>query len=335
MRWQGAARDHDTFCISCHTALPYALSRASLRVALARPESAGERKLLDDVTKRVRLGKDSEPYYSDQGSGAYKTVESRGTESVLNALILASRDSRRGQELADDTRLAFDNMWRLQLATGAQAGAWPWLQFGLKPWEAGDSQYYGAALAAVAVGTAPSSYRSAPATRANMALLRTYLTSGYSSQSLSNRLVVLWASTMWPDLIDGDRRTALEREVLRAQQAAGGWCLSPMARSWRSSTFRAYVRSWIRKDYTFVDGRSDGYATGLAVFALLKAGVSRDDVRLQHGLRWLSTNQDRADGRWPAYSLNKRRDPTSDAASFMSDAATAFAALALIEADSH
>src|SRR6266404_1196898 len=31
MGWQGAARDHGTFCVSCHTALPYALARAALR----------------------------------------------------------------------------------------------------------------------------------------------------------------------------------------------------------------------------------------------------------------------------------------------------------------
>src|SRR5580692_12541184 len=31
MGWQGASRDHQTFCISCHTALPYALSRPALR----------------------------------------------------------------------------------------------------------------------------------------------------------------------------------------------------------------------------------------------------------------------------------------------------------------
>ena len=27
MNWPRAARDHETFCISCHTAVPYALSR--------------------------------------------------------------------------------------------------------------------------------------------------------------------------------------------------------------------------------------------------------------------------------------------------------------------
>src|SRR6202011_2486917 len=34
MEWPKAARDHQTFCVSCHTAVPYALSRPALRKAL-------------------------------------------------------------------------------------------------------------------------------------------------------------------------------------------------------------------------------------------------------------------------------------------------------------
>src|ERR1700721_1744625 len=34
MSWSGAARDHGTFCVSCHTAMPYFLSRAVLRKEL-------------------------------------------------------------------------------------------------------------------------------------------------------------------------------------------------------------------------------------------------------------------------------------------------------------
>src|SRR5579872_6787167 len=68
MEWSGSARDHGTFCISCHTALPYALSRPALRPALAEQNStSAERRLIDNVTKRVRLWKDVEPYYSGPG----------------------------------------------------------------------------------------------------------------------------------------------------------------------------------------------------------------------------------------------------------------------------
>src|ERR1700683_1819222 len=68
MGWTGSARDHGTFCVSCHTALPYALSRPALRVALAETgPSVNERRLIVDGTKRVRLWNNVGPYYNDQG----------------------------------------------------------------------------------------------------------------------------------------------------------------------------------------------------------------------------------------------------------------------------
>src|SRR3954447_5708767 len=39
--WPRAARDHDTFCISCHTALPYALARPVLRFAAGEKAPSG------------------------------------------------------------------------------------------------------------------------------------------------------------------------------------------------------------------------------------------------------------------------------------------------------
>src|SRR5437762_64208 len=172
--WSVAARDHETFCVSCHTVVPYAMARPALRAALAeQAPSAIERRLLDNVTKRVRMWKEVEPFYPDKTRGVPKTAESRGTESVLNALILAWCDPPTAN-LRPDTRLAFENMWAQQLKAGEAKGAWSWLQFHNSPWE-GDSQYYGATLGAIALGTAPDSYRSAPEIRENLDLLREYL----------------------------------------------------------------------------------------------------------------------------------------------------------------
>src|SRR2546427_6073395 len=76
IEWPKAARDHETICVSCHTAVPYVLSRPALRKALAeKVPSANERRLLDSVTKRGRLWKEVAPFSSDADRGAYKTVK--------------------------------------------------------------------------------------------------------------------------------------------------------------------------------------------------------------------------------------------------------------------
>jgi len=335
MGWKVAARDHETFCVSCHTALPYALSRVALREAIAdETPSVNERRLLDNVSKRVRLWKEIAPYYSDQEYGDGKTAESRGTEAVLNALILVSHDARLGQ-LSDDARAAFDNMWALQQTTGEGRGAWRWLQFDLRPWEAGDSEYFGAALAALAVGIAPENYRVRSEIQSNLKLLSEYLDRQYSKQSLFNRLVLLWASTKWPSVIDLERQESIIREIRDKQREDGGWGLSSLERTWKGASLRAYARSWIRQDGTIVERRSDGYATGLVTLILQQQGSASESVCLQRGLDWLERNQNKTGGWWPAYSLNKRRNPSSDIGRFMSDAATAYAVLALTEAKHH
>ena len=45
MNWPRAARDHGTFCVSCHTAVPYAISRPALRSVLGeQTATANEQK---------------------------------------------------------------------------------------------------------------------------------------------------------------------------------------------------------------------------------------------------------------------------------------------------
>lgn len=318
--WPTAARDHETFCVSCHTALPYALSRPALRAALQEQSvSPVERKLLDNVIKRVRMWDQVEPFYPDSLRGVPKTVESRGTESILNAVILSRYDAASG-ELSGDARLALDHMWKEQLTSGEAKGAWNWLQFHNAPWE-GDSQYFGATLGAIAAGMAPDGYASTPEVQGKIELLRNYLKDHMAAQMPIDRVMLLWASTKIPVLLDAGGRASIVAETLSKQQADGGFTLS------------SFVGDWKRKDNTPLDARSDGYATGLVTMALLEARVPRDDIRIRRALDWLAHHQENPEGRWISYSLNKQRDLSSDVGHFMSDAATSYAVLALTHTD--
>jgi squalene-hopene/tetraprenyl-beta-curcumene cyclase len=332
MGWPGAARDHDTFCVSCHTVVPYALSRPALRLTLAEQgESSDEREILDNVAKRVRLWKEIGPYYTDGTYHDAKTSESRGTEAVLNALILASNDARTGK-LSDITRSAFANMWASQLTDGDAKGAWSWLSFDMEPWEANDSQYYGAAVAALAVGIAPENYRSSPEIQDELELLSNYLNRKYASQSAINQVVLLWASSKVHGLVDSRRQESIIQEIISAQQSDGGWQLSYLA--WPSGwSMDSVIRRRLRSDWTRQDSESDGYATALVTFVLQEAGRSAQDTTVQRGLAWLASNQNATDGSWPSVSLTRRRSPSSNVGQFMKDAATAYAVLALTKND--
>jgi squalene-hopene/tetraprenyl-beta-curcumene cyclase len=319
MEWPGATRDHGTFCISCHTTVPYALSRPALRRMLQEDgPTSGEGRLIENVSKRVQMWHDVRPFYD----GGPKAAESRGTEAVLNALVLASYDSHVGK-LHDVTRSAFENMWALQQTSGENKGAWLWLQADLEPWEAKDSYYYGATVAAIAVGTAPENYRVTPVIQTKLELLREYLGREYLTQPSINQVGLLWASAKLPGLIKQDQQEAIINGLLLKQNADGGWSLSSLIGPW--------VRKWVRKDFTPQALGSDAYATGLVTFVLEQVGFSHENDQITRALSWLVRNQKKKEGLWQAYSLNKRRKSSSDAALFMSDAATAYAVLALTE----
>ena len=272
--------------------------------------------MLNNVARRVRLWNEVQPYYTDEKQGKPKSTEARGTEAVFNALILVSYDVL-DRKFSDDARAALNNMWALQLKTGEAKGAWAWLNFHNEPWEADNSQYWGATLAAVAAGTAPLEYRSTPEVRSQVELLSEYLRRAQPAQPLINRVALLWASTKIPGLLRPGEQTSIIDDVFSKQQKDGGWSMSSLI-----------VGTWTRRDGTPLETRSDGYATGLVSFVLKRAGVSQ--VRLEKGQSWLAHNQD-ATGFWAAYSLNKQRDPASDVGRFMSDAATAYSVLALAD----
>ncbi len=315
--WSNADRGNDTYCVSCHGGLPYALARPHVRQGSANAgPTPGERDLVANVTTRVRAWDTIAPYYTDERHGAPKTSQSRGTEAILNALILSNHDAATGT-LSANTRAAFDHLWVLQEQSGDSRGAWPWLFFGLQPWESIDGPFYGAALAAVAVGIAPENYAATSEVQERLDLLRAYFARHYAKQPLFNRVTLLWASTKVQGLLDEEQRASLIRAVLARQRDDGGWSLSSLG-------------EWERRDGTVLETKSDGYATGLVTYALRQAGLSADHDGVERGVSWLLRHQDQT-GSWPGYSLNKERDPSADAARFMNDVATAYAVLALAD----
>jgi hypothetical protein len=314
--WDRAQKDHGTYCISCHTQAPYGLARPVLRKDLGESIPAGaEQAMLASIEKRVRMWKEVQPFYLDAKSGPGKEVESRDAESVLNALILSSYDRRAGR-LSETARIAFANAWALQSQSGPVAGAWVWQDFHYTPWESPESEYHGAALMAEAVGSAPGDYSRDPAIASNLDALRSYLLSHYDRQPLLNKIVALWASAHLPGLLTREQRAQLIGEIGRLQREDGGWSLSDMG-------------TWKRVDNTALVTRPDGYATGLIVLTLEENRARNAATAVERGRAWLVTNQDKSTGAWPAWSLNKDRDPKSSAGPFMSDAATAYAVLAL------
>jgi squalene-hopene/tetraprenyl-beta-curcumene cyclase len=300
-----------------------------------RARTPQEARLVDETIRRVEtygaheLGNDFDDV---------KKLESRGTEAVLNAVVLASADAAEHRSQASEpTRRAMEELWRTQRPDGT----WDWLQFGLEPFEGVDAYYYGAVLSALAVGSVPESAIDAT-TKSGADKLRDYLKINYQTQNLFNRTWLLLASTRMTGVLTQLQRDELIAEFQRLQKNDGGWSLASLG-PWR----------WARKDEPFnppgtpdrsLLERSDGYATGLIAYALRMAGLPAAHPAVHAGLEWLRNNQveirvgDEVWRAWRAYSLNFDREHGGTKGEpwrrlFMSDSATALAVLALVASE--
>jgi squalene-hopene/tetraprenyl-beta-curcumene cyclase len=328
--------DTQTACVSCHAGLAYAVSRPVLRrVMHVDAPATQEARLIEGVTRRVETYGTHQVLYD---LNERRQIESRGTEAVLNAVILTSADAARNlREPSAPTKKALARLWETQRADGR----WDWLEFGLEPWETTEAAYHGATFAAFAVGTAPGQH-DAVAT-AGIERLRAYLSSNYQAQHLYNRTWALLASTRMQRVVTDAQRDALIDDLVRAQRDDGGWSLEAMG-PWKWSKTAPPVKSPGDLDASLLT-QSDGYATGLAVYTLKQAGVAPGHVAIRKGIRWLETNQrampvpDVPGRGWHAHSLNYDREHGGEKGEpwrrlFMSDTATAFAILALADGES-
>jgi squalene-hopene/tetraprenyl-beta-curcumene cyclase len=323
-RGQGASQ---TSCVSCHSLLPYALARPVLRrLSNENPPTKLEMKILEQT--KLRLANwdklDGATLQLQYDFDEDKKKQSWGTESVFNALILAREDRFQGRrEAGEDTKKALAILWATQVKEGKFKGSWEWINFGMDPWEGISSRYFGASLAAIAIGTASgnASGTGNGSTSEQLDALRGYLKKNYTSESHHNRLWMLWASSALDGLLTPREKEELIEQILAKQLPGGGWSLGSLG-------------DFARKGVTSQVTTPDGYATGLILHVLQLAGLSKDNPRVAKGLAWLRANQD-SSGAWRATSVNKNRSPEStdpakaNIGKFMWDAATAYSVLAL------
>jgi hypothetical protein len=299
--WKPAASANGP-CVSCHTGMTYLLARPALRRVMkdAQP-TVYEKGLLD----RLRSNVGAKP------PGALQDVE-----TIFAAIFLAREDAH--GTMSADTQKAFEQLWKLQRVEAPAKGAWKWYSANLDPWEHAESSYFGASLAMLALGSTPQDYQQRTDTRERAAALASYLATS-SERPLHDRIALLWASSTTPAALPAAARAALVAEVFAKQEADGGWSLSSLG-------------PWMPHPDAPPASGSDAYATAFTAFALGKAGVAPSHPGFSRALSWLKAHQDPSTGAWVAVSMNKRRPAGSMEALFMQDAATAFAALALIEA---
>jgi hypothetical protein len=298
-RWAawGPARKVGGPCISCHSGLSYFVAQRALGEAVAKPEESA---LVEGVVSRVGAG----------GAAPIPTLPDPGAEVVLNLLTLSlqRRDVQAPPSAAE--RAALDQLWRAQRRTGAAKGSWTWVDADLEPMDSPKAVYYGTALAARALaafpGEAPDRVRD----------LRAYLERAAAGQPLHNRLAAAAFSGS-----DGRRLAdAALRKLWTVQSPDGGFSTRALG-------------PWTPRPDAPSDPGSNAYATAWATFTALEAGTPCADPRLKRALAWLDRSQDPETGAWHAPSMNKTYLPDSIQRGFMTDAATGFAAAALLACD--
>jgi hypothetical protein len=313
--------------------VPYLLARPVLRKAMrAKEPTPQEVRLFTEMARRV------ETYPEHESMSDAKHGGERATEAVLNALALARQDAfeKRAHPSAV-TQKAFQQLWETQSADGA----WDWMNFGEEPDETGDARYNGAALAAIAVGMSPALLENHD-TAGYVDKLRGYLNGKFGEQNLYRRTWMLLASSRLTGLLTREQRDSLIADLQAKQNSDGGWSLYKLG-PWRWSNSSTPFEPPGKPDTALLE-RSDGYGTALVTYALRESGLSANDAGLKRSTEWLKVNQSdvEVDGHpwkcWRTHSLNHDREHGGSRGGvwkqlLMSDAATAFAVLALCSAD--
>lgn len=290
------AQKHGGPCVSCHTGLSYLLARRVIGENQPRPV---ERAIVEGVRTRV-LATPPKTMLNDAGA-----------EAILNLLTLAlqRRDGHRDDKAPLDPaeQLAMKRLWENQLQEGEAKGSWSWFMHDLHPVESEHSTFYAATLAELALSAYPVD---APA---RVEAMRGFLDRHSPGQPLHNRL----ARIAFTSKKDPEAQARVLSDLWKAQAQDGGWTTAALG-------------PWARHEDAPPDSGSNAYATAWAAFAARQSGAACHEPGLQRALAWLGKHQDPSTGAWKAVSMNKVYPAGSTQSKFMTDAATGYAAAALL-----
>jgi squalene-hopene/tetraprenyl-beta-curcumene cyclase len=295
--WSGARK-----CVSCHTTGTYMLVRPELSKQLG-PPSPETRDNFVAAFKDLAAMKPDEIQKS-----------TRPGQVIYTAAGLAEWDAHVTKSLSPEAERALKLMFAIQRSTGTwgSADCWP-------PYES--DAFHEATIAAIAVADAPGWLAGLkdPALKGGVERLKHYLKTERPPHDYG-RILLLWASTRMPGLLDKEQQEALVEMVWKHQQADGGWSIRTFAapEAWGSGIRAGKLRG----EPEFQHPPSDGHMTGMAIVALREACAPAADPRIQRGVTWLLKNQ-RVSGRWWTRSLN------TDGRHFITYSGTAFPLLAL------
>ena len=281
---------HKRKCVTCHTNLAHVMAgpigKNGPSPALAEARAFFEGR----VAGWERPGPGSHPI----GEG----------EAVAVSTALVFNDLATTGTLHPRTRAALDRMWTTQRPDGG----WNWFDCDYPPLE--DDDYYGAALASLAVGHAPDDYQAGDSARAGLAKLRDYLRAN-PPPNLHHRALLLWSSTKLDGLMPPAERDRTVADLLALQRPDGGWSLP--------SLIPTTVRDRAIDPAT---APSDGYGTGYVTTILRQSGQPADAPPIRRAVAWLKAHQ-RASGRWFT------RSPSAVPAHYLTHVGTGYALMAL------
>ncbi|HEY5315258.1 MAG TPA: hypothetical protein VIK18_22190 [Pirellulales bacterium] len=297
LAWSGSKK-----CVTCHTNGVYLTVRPALAARVGPPEA----KVREFFVATLKQKQAAKPETLKKGTAPEQVI--------YLAAGLAEWDRHVSGRLSAETDAALKLMLAIQRDDGTwgAAACWP-------PYES--DSYQPATVAAMALAAAPGWLENLQdkSLQAAVARLKKYLTTTEPPHDYG-RVVLLWAGTRLPGIMDQAQQAKLVEMLLKHQRADGGWSIRSFARpeQWGSGNRAAKLAA----EPEFADPPSDGHMTGLALVVLAESGLPKTDKRVQSGLRWLKTHQ-RASGRWWTRSLN------TDKYHFITFSGTAYPLLAL------